>query len=166
MRVPSDSGMQTAGNGTEGTTGRVVRNYSPVKATRSSEIREALTKAEGSRRSAAKILGLARNTLANRLAEIGQRYLMKLPIDVGDQVMDTVLAHYSYEYDLSTLTPETWNQGRGCFYCGVKFIPKRPHDWIQHFCCTEHRKLYNFTPMGRRLALPLNGHATAGKPAK
>lgn len=122
--------MQTPQNSSGSVTVATKRKFSkPLPAMSADVIREALIKTGGHRPKAAKLLGLARNTLATRLAEIGAQSLLPA------------------EYDLTVLTPETWNKPRGCWKCRVQFTPKRPHDWNQHFCKTECRKLYHFTPV-------------------
>lgn len=126
-----------------------MRNYRKLPAVNSEDIRNALIEAKGSPVLAARILKLKRNTLATRIAEIGRRWLLKLPMD-SERAIDK-LASQSREYDLSTLTPETWKQPRGCFYCGEEFTPTRPQDWSRHFCQTEHRKLYHFTPVSKKI---------------
>lgn len=46
-------------------------------------------------------------------------------------------------YDLSALTPETWDQPRLCWYCEMLFTPERRQDFQQHFCSTPHRQAFN-----------------------
>lgn len=119
--------MQGAENLTEGVAGRGGRNYSPLPPVSADVIREALIRG-GSRAKAAKILGLARNTLSHRLAEIGEKSLVPR------------------EFNLAELKPEDWDKARPCWHCGKEFTPKRRQDWKSHFCTAEHRKLYHFTP--------------------
>jgi hypothetical protein len=49
----------------------------------------------------------------------------------------------SHRYDLSSLKPETWNEQRNCWYCGLPFRPKVKSAWEMHFCCTPHRQAFN-----------------------
>lgn len=76
--------------------------------------------------------------------------LMAIPeqADAGREIQK--LVNRSHEYDLSILTKETWNQPRGCFRCGKQFTPKRKQDWKSHFCESDCRKLYYFTPANYR----------------
>ncbi len=106
------------------------------------DIRDALVKSGGRVVQTARLLGIPRNTLATRLAEIARRYLMN-----GFSERKQA----GYEYDLSILTPDTWNVPRGCFYCGVDFTPKRRNDWGSHFCCAEHRKAHHYTPIKNKI---------------
>ncbi len=46
-------------------------------------------------------------------------------------------------YDLSILKPDTWDQQRPCWYCGLPFQPKVKSAWQSHFCCTPHRQAFN-----------------------
>ncbi len=45
-------------------------------------------------------------------------------------------------YDISSLTPETWEHPRPCWYCGCPFTPKRKNDWVQHFCSKDHKDTF------------------------
>jgi len=49
----------------------------------------------------------------------------------------------SHRYDLSSLKPETWNEARNCWYCGLPFRPTVKSAWESHFCCTAHRQAHN-----------------------
>lgn len=49
----------------------------------------------------------------------------------------------SHRYDLSSLKPETWNEQRNCWYCGLPFRPTVKSAWQSHFCCTAHRQAHN-----------------------
>ena len=46
-------------------------------------------------------------------------------------------------YDLSILKPETWDQNRPCWHCGLPFHPTVKSAWQSHFCCTAHRQAFN-----------------------
>ena len=49
----------------------------------------------------------------------------------------------THRYDLSCLKPETWNEQRNCWYCGLPFRPTVKSAWQSHFCCTAHRQAFN-----------------------
>ncbi len=49
----------------------------------------------------------------------------------------------SHRYDLSSLKPETWDEARNCWYCGLPFRPTVKSAWQSHFCCTAHRQAFN-----------------------
>jgi hypothetical protein len=46
-------------------------------------------------------------------------------------------------YDLSILKPDTWEQNRPCWFCGLMFHPAAKSAWQSHFCCTPHRQAFN-----------------------
>lgn len=49
----------------------------------------------------------------------------------------------SHRYNLSSLKPETWNEARNCWYCGLPFRPTVKSAWQSHFCSTPHRQAFN-----------------------
>jgi hypothetical protein len=129
--------------GSKNTTERVVapQERNPNWSTRES-VYGAIEQAEGSKTEAAKILGVSRISLRHRIRELEL------------EASSTGVAAVTHEetitgplrsplYDLSILKPETWQEKRPCWYCGMVFVPKRPHDWKQHYCCNEHKTAFH-----------------------
>jgi hypothetical protein len=105
-----------------------------------------LEQTKGKVKTAARILLVSEASLRHRIKEL------KLIAQAGtngtspnsEGHADAITGFYrSPLYDLSTLTPDRWEQQRPCWYCGVLFAPQKRNCWEQHFCSEEHRLSFN-----------------------
>lgn len=111
----------------------------------------ALEAAKGNKTEAAKLLGVSRIALRNKITELAA----KTTISNGSGHIDVVSEVFRRPlYDLAILRPDNWTEKRLCFYCSLPFLPKRPNDWFQHFCCKEHKiafHQYGYLPFDKMM---------------